>query len=339
MLLIANRPRRSSGGRATIALSLLLMAILAGCNDESSTQPSGEVTRAEVQTVSGDRELTLEQRENLELTENVFAKAPEPMRAIARRIAMGETPGQDELKALGADIDRSYPNRPHEGMTLLSAALRYRNLDAIDALLAAGADPYILIDPDSPSSQASKWNFLFLAVTTHGRWIEEEDRHDMTFSNQVLALYLKHGGDPNYRWRESDESLLDRTVSGNIDGFKMLVEAGVDPWASSRHGRPLPIRLVTRSGSGTIPFIRYLAEEGFYDDVSADQMQEMIAGATRRLQVGVRTDPEEMGAFYYARFGEYADAVKLILERTGTSLPRESELYRLLYVDDHLYRN
>jgi hypothetical protein len=119
----------------------------------------------------------------------------------------------------------------------------------------------------------------------------------------------------------------------------MLVEAGADPWMTNDHGGPLPMRLVIISGSSAILFIRYLAETGVYDDVSEAQMQEMIKGAARSLQTGVRADPEEMTPFFYARFGEYADVFKLILERTGYALPRETELYRLLYVDDHLYRN
>lgn len=330
--------KRPAANRRRIAPLLLLAVMLAGCSDDNQAQSQAEATGAEVGTMNEAGDPTQQQRDNLEQAELDFANAPEPMRDIARRIALGERPGPDELRGLGGDIDRSYPARPRQGMTLLSAALHYRNLEAIDALLEAGADPLVRIDPDSPSSQGSQWNFLFLTVTANGPWIEEEDRYDMTFSNQVLALYLKHGGDPNYRWA-GGQSLLDRTVvPGHLDSFKMLVESGADPWVTKEHGGPLPMRLVISSGSSAIPFIRYLAEEGFYDDVSEAQMQEMIKGATRQLQMGVRTEPDEMTPFFYARFGEYADVFELILERTGTSLPRESELYRLLSVDAHLYR-
>jgi hypothetical protein len=177
---------------ANIALLMLLAAMLVGCGDDSRAQRQAEASGAEVETMNEAGDLT-QQRDNLEQAEFDFANAPEPMRDIAWRIALGERPGPDELRGLGGDIDRSYPNRPRQGMTLLSAALRFRNLEAIDALFEAGADPLVRIDPDSPSSQGSQWDFLFLAVTVNGPWIEEEDRYDMTFSNQVLALYLEHG--------------------------------------------------------------------------------------------------------------------------------------------------
>ena len=177
----------------------MLAAMLVGCSDDSKAEQQAEVTGAEIRTVSEANELTQEQRQNLELAELDFARAPAAQRDIARRIAVGEVPRQAELAALGSDIDRSYPDRPREARTLLSAALRFRNLEAIDALLEADANPLARIDPDSPSSQASQWDFLYLAVTDNGPWIEEEDRYDMTFSNEVLALYLKHGGDPNHR--------------------------------------------------------------------------------------------------------------------------------------------
>ncbi|MEW5716928.1 hypothetical protein AB1462_32155, partial [Pseudomonas sp. SB113] len=57
-----------------------------------------------------------------------FALAPAPLRDMALRIAAGDAPEVDALRALGPEIDRSYPNRPRIGETLLTAALRYRNL-------------------------------------------------------------------------------------------------------------------------------------------------------------------------------------------------------------------
>lgn len=287
---------------------------------------------------SARTDLTREQRENLDMVELDFAHAPAPMLEIARKIAVGEAPGEQELRALGPEIDRSYPNRPRNGETLLTAALRYRNLAAIDALLAAGADPHALMDPGSDSPQVSGWTFLFLATEAHGEWIAGEDRYDRTFGNRAIELYLRHGGDPDHRWTDDDRTLLDTVAVSNPDGFRMLIEAGADPRAPGRNDMPLHMRLVTRHGTNAHETIRYLAEAGFYDEMTDAQMEAIAAAAQRTLDMGVRTDPDEMEAFFYARFGHYADAVKLVIERSGYELAEDTVLHRLLYVDDHLYR-
>ena len=319
-------------GRLVAALVLVV-----GFGGESMAQVPPEGTGATA--VTGMEPLTWLQRDNLALAELDFAAAPDELRSLAVTIAMGGVPALEPLQALGEDIDRSYPQRPSNGQTLLSAALQYGNVEAVDALLAAGADPLSRIDPDSPSARASQQDFLYLAVTAYGPWIEAEDRYDMTLSNQVLALYLKHGGDPDHAWSDG-RLVIEETISpGNVEGFDMLLAAGADPWRGTGQPDPLPVRLVAQSGTIANPFIRSLVEQGFYDSVTDAQMAEMIGGATRQLTMGVQADRVAMTPLFYDRFGDYADVFKLLLEQSGHALPEETELYRLLYQDDHLYRD
>lgn len=84
------------------------------------------------------------------------------------------------------------------------------------------------------------------------------------------------------------------------------------------------IRLMSRQGTRVQEFIRYLGEEEFYDLTNA-QTQEIAADAQRTLDVGLRTYPEEMEAFFYAPFGHCAEAAQLIIERSGYKLGQDSQ--------------
>ncbi len=192
-----------------------------------------------VSTQPSSNSWSAEEQDRHEMAMLDFALAPAPLREMALRIAAGDAPDVGALRALGPEIDRSYPNRPRIGETLLTAALQYRNLEAIDALLEAGADPHAFIDPDSSSSQVVHWTFFYRLLTDRGPWIEAEDRYDSTFANEALSLYLKHGGDPNHYRSEGAAPPLGATLGGNLKGFEMLLDAGADPWSRNTRGKSL----------------------------------------------------------------------------------------------------
>ncbi|GGA84870.1 hypothetical protein GCM10011491_10570 [Brucella endophytica] len=328
-------------------VALLLRAILiatalgaAGCSDSKQDDPYKNFS-PEGRALMETKNLTTEQKQKLKLVEIDYAKAPPEMRAIAHKIFLGQTPTQQELKALGGNIDKSFPTRKPNGLyrhgrTLLFTAVENHNLAAVDALLAAGASPYVSIDPGNESAQVRAWNFIYLVLQEEGEQLPNEERFDKTYANQLLELYLKNGGDANYRWPDGD-TLLDATFGMNLDGFKILLKAGADPWVHDRNHDPLPVQLVLSGGYNAPRFIHYLAEQGYYDNIPGAYLQEMMNAVTRKLDSGIRSDPNEMGK-YYVQFAQYADAIKLVLNRAHYSLPKDSELYRLLYVDDHLYR-
>ncbi|MHB2264183.1 hypothetical protein [Aliihoeflea sp. PC F10.4] len=300
---------------ATIVLVAILLFV--SIQPNSNSQPTEEQARREMVMLD-------------------FALAPAPLREMALRIAAGDAPEVDALRALGSEIDRSYPNRPRTGETLLTAALRYRNLTAIDALLEADADPHALIDPNNSSSQAVHWTFFYLLLTDRGPWIEAEDRYDSTFANDGLALYLKHGGDPNHFPPENADPPLGETLGGNLKGFEMLLDAGADPWSRNSKGNPWLMDLAIYSSKIATPYIQRLAERGFYDDITDDQADRILQSANRRLRTATDLSEAAPAKAYYGDLGDYAFAIRLLIERSGRDVLRNSEVYRRLYIDSRL---
>ena len=299
------------------ATALVAALLLMWSQPPSYSRPTDEQTRREMATLD-------------------FALAPAPLREMALRIAAGDAPDVGALRALGPEIDRSYPNRPRIGETLLTAALQYRNLEAIDALLEAGADPHALIDPDSSSSQVVHWTFFYRLLTDRGPWIEAEDRYDSTFANEALSLYLKHGGDPNHYRSEGAAPPLGATLGGNLKGFERLLDAGADPWSRNTRGNPWLMDLAIYSGKIATPYIHRLAERGFYDDITDDQADRILQSANRRLGTATDLGAAAPARAYYGDLGDNAVAIKLLIERSGREVPRDSEIYRRLYIDGRL---
>ncbi|ACM40165.1 MULTISPECIES: ankyrin repeat domain-containing protein [Rhizobium/Agrobacterium group] len=319
-----------------IGFILLLTAL--SCSEEKKEDVSSNFS-PEGRAIMEKENLSDEQISNLKLVEIDYSKAPSEMRAIAYKIFLRQSLTQPDLKALGENINKSFPERKPNGLyrygrTLLVTAVENQNLDAVNALLEAGADPYVSTDPNNESEQIRSWNFLYLAMKQEGQKLPDSDYFDKTYANQLLQLYLKHGGDPNYRWPDG-QSLLEFTVGDNFEGFKILLQAGADPWKRGEQDTPLAVQCVTLMRKPSC--IQYLAENGYYDKTPENYMYDMIDAATNELEAGARTDPEEVGQSY-SEYGRYADAVKLLLQRSHYPLGEGSTLYRLLYVESGTYR-
>lgn len=138
---------------------------------------------------------------------------------IAQRIEWGEALTLADL----APIKEVINQRHGEGITLLFHAITAGNTTAVDALLAAGADPY---QADKPTG--SSRNFVYFLTLPGGSLL------DIDGINTMIASYLRHGGDPNGTFGEklvSQGNLTDGLAGiGNIKGLEMVVEAGGDPW-------------------------------------------------------------------------------------------------------------
>ncbi|OLY48257.1 hypothetical protein, partial [Bartonella apis] len=122
----------------------------------------------------------------------------------------------DDIKALP---EGSLNKRYSAEITLLFFALEVFNAQAIDVLLEAGADPYMI---DTPSSGSGRDFTFYFAM------YNPEDKTGFTpaFVNAILASYLKHGGDPNNR---NNIPFLSRiAMSKNYTGVKMVAKAGGD---------------------------------------------------------------------------------------------------------------
>ncbi len=138
--------------------------------------------------------------------------------ALAQAIERGETITSADIAPLQDVIDRRYG----DDITLLFHAVASANLEAVDALLAAGANPR-----QFDKSTGSTRDFVYFLGSPGGPLLDEEG------INQMLQSYLAHGGDPNVRLQGNQQVPLVASVAlvGNTAGIDILLEAGADPWA------------------------------------------------------------------------------------------------------------
>ncbi|WP_143238806.1 ankyrin repeat domain-containing protein [Bartonella apis] len=145
-----------------------------------------------------------------------FKKEGPQLYSLAQRIEAQQPITIDDIKALP---EGSLNKRYSAEITLLFFALEVFNAQAIDVLLEAGADPYMV---DSPSSGSTRDFAYYFSM------YNPEDKTGFTpvFVNTILASYLKHGGDPNHH--TNFYVLSNIAISENYTGVKMVAKAGGD---------------------------------------------------------------------------------------------------------------
>lgn len=308
-----------------LAAIFISIPILAGCEPDHPQYLSPETKH-----IMQSRDLTKDQAFEIGMVDIDYAKAPAANRAIAYKIVLGEPLAESELRALGPDIDRAFPFRDEthpdrRARTLLMTALDQKNLAAIEALLAAGASPYELYDPDNTSNQIRYRSFISQAMKPGWNFDHELQKYDYSFNNKVLMLFLKYGGDPNFELPGASFKktiLLNAWLTGNFDGFKLLLMSNGDPTIDGLHGAAFHLNLIW-SGPNNHEYIRYLADEGYYDKVDTVEIRKLFPAVERNLDVGIRTDPNVTRKIFYDEFGKYADAIKIILKRTNYILEED----------------
>ena len=145
-----------------------------------------------------------------------FKKESPQLYSLAQRIEAQQPITIDDIKALP---EGSLNKRYSAEITLLFFALEVFNAQAIDVLLEAGADPYMI---DTPSSGSGRDFTFYFAMYNP----EAKTGFTPAFVNAILASYLKHGGNPNNR---NNIPFLSRiAMSENYTGVKMVAKAGGD---------------------------------------------------------------------------------------------------------------
>jgi len=162
-----------------------------------------------------------------------WAAAPEAIRTLAERIAAGQLPPKERLQTLGPEaLSRGYPapeldfirnDQPVAYMaTLLQEAVLADNLQALEALLAAGADPDV-----------NHGEVLFLAMAHRSADAPALAAFpDFDRGLAFLAACFAAGANPNTRRYGIDEDTLLGFALGerNLGGLLMALRAGADPW-------------------------------------------------------------------------------------------------------------
>ncbi|OLY47638.1 hypothetical protein [Bartonella apis] len=147
---------------------------------------------------------------------------------LARKIERQDPITVDEVKAL----PEGSLNARYEGeITLLYFALDQYNLQAIDALLAGGADPYMI---DQPSTGSGRDFTYYMGA------MNMSSRPDLgvKFKTDLIKIYLKNGGDPNHKLPGQSGSPFFYYVAlmKNFDGVEVLLKAGANPLVYDNDG-------------------------------------------------------------------------------------------------------
>nr|WP_272212553.1 hypothetical protein [Marinicella sp. W31]MDC2878470.1 hypothetical protein [Marinicella sp. W31] len=196
---------------------------------------------------------------------------------LAQQIERGDAISEAEVKALPEGVDQRYGDE----ITMLFLALGAHNLQAIDTLLAAGADPYMI---DRPSTGSAR-NFVYY-LTMPGPSSGPVQGFD--FENRMIESYLKHGGKANVQLPGDQGNWFVEQVGliGNYDGVKILLKAGADPWAEDKSGETAISTIGDMSGTDeSFKLMNWLLDQGYFSNVSMLKLQNFmnaIAGYTQR---------------------------------------------------------
>ena len=206
---------------------------------------------------------------------------------IARRIERGDPVTRAEIEALPDGANGRYG----ENITLLFHAFggrtRRPNLSAIDALLAAGADPYAF---DRPDRKKRRRFVYYLTEPQHPFQIdpvnEETLAERQAMLNEVIALFLRHGGDPNYRTGNYGSPLIaDVALVDNAAGVRMMLEAGGDLWLEDEK-LGSGVRLLASESERNADLLDDLLDSSSFSSLTRNQVEEALIGLSTYSQRG-----------------------------------------------------
>nr|WP_272212557.1 hypothetical protein [Marinicella sp. W31]MDC2878474.1 hypothetical protein [Marinicella sp. W31] len=212
--------------------------------------------------------------------DRLFKPYGEDVYHLAQRIERGEHISARDVEALPGGVNKRYG----EEITFLFLALQAHNLQAIDTLLAAGADPYIVDRP----SQGSTRNFVWY-LGEPGPSAGPVQGFD--FMNRLIESYLKHGGKANIQMLGSEGAWLieDVALIENYEGVKILLKAGADPWAADNRNSTAMDTIAHEGKPDSFELLNYLIDRGYFDHVQQPDLQHFIGAVALYTQRGDKT--------------------------------------------------
>lgn len=193
---------------------------------------------------------------------------------LAQRIEWREPISRDDIAPFRDRIDQ----RHGEDITLLFHAVASGNVSAVDALLAAGADPRV-----TDKATGSSRNFVYVLTLPGGALL------DMAGVNQMLDSYLRNGGDPNgtYGTRDATEGNLTDGLagSGNYEGLRMAMAAGGDPWMKTWNaGAPYTSAMELLASNHAFAELDKLIDAGAFDAVPQKDLFDFLVALSEYQQ-------------------------------------------------------
>lgn len=209
-------------------------------------------------------------------SDRLFKGHDEAAYELARRIEQGEDMSPEDFAPVSGYINRRYG----DDITLLFHAIASANLDAVDALLAAGADTR---QPDKP--EGSTRDFVSYLGSPGGPLIDQDGITEM------IRSYLRHGGDPNVRMQGKSKNTLISEVAliGNESGFQALLKAGADPWAWDMYmGETQDSNAMTKLASEANHFalLNDLVDQGYFDSIGQKELSMFLSWLSNFAQRG-----------------------------------------------------
>ncbi|UXN02342.1 hypothetical protein [Bartonella sp. HY406] len=194
---------------------------------------------------------------------------------LAQKIERHQDIGESDLAKLpqGA-INQRYGQE----ITLLFHALSQRNIQAIDTLIGNGTDVTMV---DRPSKRHPMTFMNYLGMPGGG----DDEAEDLVFINELIRIYIKTGGDPNYIQINSNDTplVLDVAIAQNFEGVAILIKAGADIWTRNEIGINL-VDCLAMDPSGYNELSAIL-NQGYLDNGKLDDIISVIihlSGYTQR---------------------------------------------------------
>jgi len=201
---------------------------------------------------------------------------------LAERIEWGDVLVPNDFAPVKDRIDQLHGN----DITLLFQAVASGNVGAVDALLAAGADPYLMA-----KSGRSTTNFVRLLMMPGGELLDQDG------INQMIASYLRHGGNPNATSGEKgnyERNLMDGVASANnIAGLRLLLAAGGDPWLYTfNNNEPYYFAFKTLASETQFAALDEFIDEGRFNGIEQEKLQAFLTSLGSYEQRGDATSLE-----------------------------------------------
>ncbi|RYG89194.1 hypothetical protein EU803_18270 [Loktanella sp. IMCC34160] len=196
--------------------------------------------------------------------------------ALAQRIERGEHLNASDFGSVRDRLDERYG----QDITLLFHALNSGNVDATIALIDVGADLRV-----TDRAEGSSRDFIYYLSLPGGELIDQDGM------NRLLRGYLAAGGDPDVRLQGSDRMpLIAQMGMGgmNLEGVRILLDAGADPWAQATQGSGLTGNLLTMVNSHQDQFSFYdeLIDKGYFDNRTQDELFKFLSSLGSYAQRG-----------------------------------------------------